>query len=305
AGCGRSASVRDRQSWSEQKLPRIGKMTQAPRGQEDERSRRKVQEVDPDAYYRLKLADRDDWKDEYAPDSDDEEEEEEEEPVKRRRGADDQVDFSFLQRGEVEGKITVGIKEVAVRLGGRMILQDASWTVRTGEKLALVGANGCGKTTQLRVLLGQLTPEQGQVVKSPPNAKIAILEQSFVDDLNLENTLRQEILSAVPQQKAVMDEMEEVEKALEANPEDPDEMQTLVDRLQELSDQKDLLGVDKLEQTLAFVMKQVGFLSEDMDRKVGLFSGGWKVRIGMSKLFMMRPDVILLDEPTNHLDLKA
>ncbi|CAL1156996.1 unnamed protein product, partial [Cladocopium goreaui] len=110
-------------------------------------------------------------------DPQEEEEEEEEQPIiKRRRGTDDQVDFSFLEKGDVEGEVTVGIKEVAIRLGGRTVLQDASWTVKTGERLALVGANGCGKTTQLRVLLDQLTPDNGSVVRSPANAKIAILE---------------------------------------------------------------------------------------------------------------------------------
>eukprot|EP00434_Breviolum_minutum_P001062 symbB.v1.2.000934.t2/scaffold54.1/size375170/7 len=234
-----------------------------------------------------------------------EEDDEEEEvlPIKRRRGTDDQVDFSFLERGDVEGEVTVGIKEVAIRLGGRTVLQDASWTVKTGERLALVGANGCGKTTQLRILLGQLQADSGQVVRSPAGAKIAILEQSFVDDLNLENTLREELLAAVPQQKAIMEEKAKVEARLEENPEDPDEVQRLVERFNELQVQGEEFQVEKLDDILRSVSEVAGFDEEDLDRKVGLFSGGWKVRLGVCKIFMMRPDVLLLDEPTNHLDL--
>jgi len=239
-------------------------------------------------------------------DPQEEEEEEEEHPIiKRRRGTDDQVDFSFLEKGDVEGEVTVGIKEVAIRLGGRTVLQDASWTVKTGERLALVGANGCGKTTQLRVMLGQLTPDNGSVVRSPANAKIAILEQSFVDDLNLEHTLKEELLSALPEQKAVMDELVEVEAKLKENPEDVEEADRLVNRFTELTTQAEEYQVNRLEDTIDAICKVAGFEPDDLDRKVGLFSGGWKVRIGVCKIFMLRPDVLLLDEPTNHLDLQA
>jgi len=245
------------------------------------------------------------WASMQEPLEEEDDDEEEVQPIKRRRGTDDQVDFSFLERGDVEGEVTVGIKEVAIRLGGRTVLQDASWTVKTGERLALVGANGCGKTTQLRILLGQLQADAGQVVRSPAGAKIAILEQSFVDDLNLENTLREELLAAVPQQKAIMEEKAQVEARLEENPEDPDEVQRLVERFNELQVQGEEFQVDKLDDILYSVAHVAGFGEEDMDRKVGLFSGGWKVRLGVCKIFMMRPDVLLLDEPTNHLDLQS
>jgi len=266
-------------------------------------------EVDKEKYYASRGIGVDQDLDEWAndPKYDEPEEEEDEEPVmiKRTRGADDQVDFSFLQKGNVEGEVIVGIREVAVRLGGRQVLQDASWTVKTGEKLALVGANGCGKTTQLRVLLGQLTPEKGEVVKSPPDAKVAILEQSFVDELNPERTLREELLAALPEQKAVLDELKEVSEALEANPEDKQELDRLLMRFTELQTRKEEFEVDKLEDMVDSIAKLAGFIPEDLDRKVGLFSGGWKVRIGMSKIFMQSPDILLLDEPTNHLDLTA
>eukprot|EP00913_Durusdinium_trenchii_P007696 g7230.t1 len=103
---------------------------------------RKKEAVDPKKYYDEKgMQDKaDEWL--LLNPEEEEEEEEEEVVIKRKRGPEDKVDFSFLQKGDVEGEITVGIREVAVRLGGRMVLQDASWTVKTGERLALVGANG-------------------------------------------------------------------------------------------------------------------------------------------------------------------
>lgn len=266
---------------------------------------RKKEAVDPKKYYDEKgMQDKaDEWL--LLNPEEEEEEEEEEVVIKRKRGPEDKVDFSFLQKGDVEGEITVGIREVAVRLGGRMVLQDASWTVKTGERLALVGANGCGKTTQLRVLTGDILPESGEVVKSHAKCKMAVLEQSFVDDLNPKNTLKEELMGAVPTVEAISQEMEEVEAELAANPEDEQEIMRLSNRLSELTDMKEDYKVDKVKEILKLVAKQVGFLEEDMDRPVNLFSGGWKVRIGVCKILMMSPDVLLLDEPTNHLDLEA
>eukprot|EP00913_Durusdinium_trenchii_P013754 g12914.t1 len=105
---------------------------------------------------------------------------------------------------------------------------------------------------------------------------MAVLEQSFVDDLNPKNTLKEELMGAVPTVEAISQEMEEVEAELAANPEDEQEIMRLSNRLSELTDMKEDYKVDKVKEILKLVAKQVGFLEEDMDRPVNLFSGGWK-----------------------------
>jgi len=233
-----------------------------------------------------------------------EEDKDEEVIIKRKRGKGDVVDFSFGGESNVQGKIAIGIKGVSLRLGGRQILQDASWVVKTGEKVAMVGANGCGKTTQLKVLLRQIQPEEGEIIESQDNIRYGLLEQGFVDGLDPERTLREELLAAIPKQADTLRELGEVEEALQSE-QDPEQLSALIERLGAL--QADVAAYDtySLEQRLVYLSEKVGFVEEDLEQKVGLFSGGWKVRIGLSKIFMTAPDVLLLDEPTNHLDMDS
>jgi len=240
--------------------------------------------------------------DEYSED----EEFDEEEPIRiRKRGESDAVDFT-LERGALDGEmVKVGIKEVAVRLGGRLVIQDASWVVQTGDKLALVGPNGCGKTTQLRILTGDLEADAGEVIMSSNKIKMAVMNQSFVDELDLERSLEDEVMSAIPKQRDILHDLREVEEKLEAFENDEEKPVELIERLMELQALSDQYRVHEVEPRLNGILGKAGFLKEDLDQRVGVFSGGWKVRIGLAKIFMTAPDVLLLDEPTNHLDLNS
>merc|ERR1719277_488096 len=162
----------------------------------------------------IPLASKDEAEDEEK-DKDDEEDNEEAPIKRRRRRGDDDLDDFELQKGLATGNVFLGLKGAAVRLGGRAILQDASWVVKTGDKLALVGANGCGKTTQLRILTEELHQDEGEVVRSSPNIKISTLSQTFVDELDPERTLKEELLAAVPSAQAVMQELQEVQNRLD------------------------------------------------------------------------------------------
>jgi ATPase subunit of ABC transporter with duplicated ATPase domains len=236
----------------------------------------------------------------------DEDEELDEDDVmrKRRRGDADLIAWE-LQGTTTEGEITVGLRDVSIRLGGRQVLQDASWKVTSGDKLALVGANGCGKTTQLKILTGEYTPDEGSIFMSQPNIKMSTLSQGFVDELDLERTLREELLSAVPKEREILRDYEAVKAKLEDMDPNSPEATPLLDDLGRLSDLAEQYKVYELDQRLAWIAENVGFFEKDLEQKVGLFSGGWKVRIGLSKIFMTAPDVLLLDEPTNHLDLES
>jgi len=140
---------------------------------------------------------------------------------------------------------------------------------------------------------------------SDKKIKMAVLDQSFVDELDFENTLEDEVMSAVPKQRDILYDLNEVEAKLEAFERDEDKPMELIERLMELQALGDQYKVDQVEPRLRGVLAKCGFLDSDLDLKVGNFSGGWKVRMGLAKIFMNSPDVLLLDEPTNHLDLES
>lgn len=168
------------------------------------------------------------------------------------------------------------------------------------------GANGAGKTTQLRILAGELEPTTGDVVKSSKDLRVAILRQEFIDELVLDRTLREELLSVFEKENKVLQELKEVENALETvSAEDSDRMQYLLDRMQELQNEAENKNVYALESRVKKVMDLMGFNDEEEDDLVASFSGGWKMRIGLGKVLLQDPNVLLLDEPTNHLDLES
>jgi len=229
-----------------------------------------------------------------------------EEPMvlsQRRRGDGEAQDF-VLEKGDIDGTVQIGLKHVAVRLGARLVVSDATWSVKTGERVAMVGANGCGKTTQLKVMTGEIKPEEGEFVENKANVKMAVLSQGFVDDLNLENSLYEELLSAVPREAKVLRDLQETENKIEKE-EDPEEKNNLIQKLMEYQTLAEQLSAYDIEKRIAGILDKVGFLEEDLKQTVGILSGGWKVRLGLSKIFMQAPDVLLLDEPTNHLDLES
>lgn len=249
-------------------------------------------------------ADADELEEDADEDEDSDDDDEIREPIKRRRGDQDLVSFE-METGGLEGMVSVGLKNVVMRLGGRLILQDASWVVRTGDKMALVGANGCGKTTQLNILTGDMTADEGEVMMNRKNIRMAVLSQGFVDELVPERTLEEELLAAVPKESAVLKDIADVQKKIDEAGEGSEEVMELIDQLTALQDKADELKAYDLDARMNSILAKVGFLREDLSQTVGLFSGGWKVRIGLSKIFMTAPDVLLLDEPTNHLDLQS
>jgi len=214
------------------------------------------------------------------------------------------LDSFKLEVGSVTGTVGIGLKDVKVKLGGNDVLKDVSWYIKTGDRVGMVGSNGCGKTTQIKILTGEIAADEGYPLLSDPEIKISTLDQSFVEGLNPENTLWEELLSMVPKEAECLREMQELdeeEKAVGQGNLPPDRLQRLI----ELNDIADSLKVYELEPRLAQIVKRIGFSDSDLDTEVGVFSGGWKVRIGLAKIFMTAPDALLLDEPTNHLDLDS
>mmetsp|Transcript_39094 Transcript_39094/g.67606 ORF Transcript_39094/g.67606 Transcript_39094/m.67606 type:complete len:766 (-) Transcript_39094:128-2425(-) len=204
------------------------------------------------------------------------------------------------------GFVSLRLEKVAVAFKNQDVLTDATWELKTGDRLGLVGVNGGGKTTQLKILAGELEPLSGDIVKSRADLRLAYLKQEFIDELDLNRTLREELLSVFEKEYQVLADLEQAQKDLEAAATDAlDQMDEVLERMNRLQGKADQLDVDSMGARVDKVMAQMGFVPQDADEKVSAFSGGWKMRIGLGKILLQDPNVLLLDEPTNHLDIAS
>ncbi|KAI8110701.1 hypothetical protein M9435_002375 [Picochlorum sp. BPE23] len=197
----------------------------------------------------------------------------------------------------------IRLEEVAVTFKNHQVLKNASWEVKKGERVGLVGVNGAGKTTQLQVITGALVPDSGEVVKARQGMRIAYLTQEF--DVEPTRTVREEFMSAFSDQLHVIERQEAVQRELEECGEDMERMGDLLDELNELSKVAVDLDTNLLDKKIDQMMPELGFSLEDNDRLVASYSGGWQMRMCLGKILLQEPDLLLLDEPTNHLDLDA
>ena len=197
----------------------------------------------------------------------------------------------------------IRLEEVAVTFKNHQVLKNASWEVKKGERVGLVGVNGAGKTTQLQVITGALVPDSGEVVKARQGMRISYLTQEF--DVEPTRTVREEFMSAFSEQLHVIERQEAVQRELEECGEDMERMGDLLDELNELSKVAVDLDTNLLDKKIDQMMPELGFSLEDNDRLVASYSGGWQMRMCLGKILLQEPDLLLLDEPTNHLDLDA
>ena len=204
------------------------------------------------------------------------------------------------------GFTSLRLENVGITFRNQEVLKDVTWGVQNGDRIGLVGANGAGKTTQIRIMAGELEPTTGEVVKSRKDLRVAVLRQEFVDELVPERTLKEEFLAVFEEENQILEDIKSAEKELEeTTAEDSDKMQEILDRMQELQNKADNKDVYALESRTKKVMDLMGFTEDEGDDLVASFSGGWKMRIGLGKVLLKDPNVLLLDEPTNHLDLES
>lgn len=182
--------------------------------------------------------------------------------------------------------ITSGVRleNISKSYNGVPLLRDVTWEVKKGEKVGLVGVNGAGKTTQLRIILGLEEPDSGNVIKMKENMEIAALSQEF--EVCGTNTVRQEFLSAFQEEMEVKERLEKVQKALESSVQDLDLMGRLLDELDLLQRRAQDVNLDEIEVKVKKLMPELGFLPEDADRLVSSFSGGWQMRISLGKILL-------------------
>ncbi|XGB41774.1 MAG: ATP-binding cassette domain-containing protein [Nodosilinea sp. LVE1205-7] len=178
------------------------------------------------------------------------------------------------------------------------VLKDVNWEVKPGDRIGLVGVNGAGKSTQLKIIAGQVEPTSGTVVRSP-SLKIAYLSQEF--EVNLEHQVRDEFWTVFAEANQVQARLHHIPVQMEQA--DSDELDRLIHELDRQQRRFESLGGYGLEARIEKILPELGFSSVDGDRRVSEFSGGWQMRMGLGKILLQEPDVLLLDEPTNHLDL--
>ncbi|MFN9530003.1 MAG: ABC-F family ATP-binding cassette domain-containing protein [Cyanobacteriota bacterium] len=184
------------------------------------------------------------------------------------------------------------------------VLREVSWEVKPGDRIGLVGVNGAGKSTQLRILAGLEEPTSGQVLRQG-DPRIAFLQQEF--DVNLQRTVRKELFQAFSEAAAVLNAQGRVEAAMasEQAANDPDHLQELIEELGQLQIRFEALHGYELHARIDKLLPSIGFSLEEAEKLVGDFSGGWQMRVALGKILLQEPDVLLLDEPTNHLDVQT
>ena len=197
----------------------------------------------------------------------------------------------------------ISVEGLKVEFSAKPLFQDVSFVVNDKDRIALVGKNGAGKSTMLKILCGIQKPDAG-VVAVPNDTTIGYLPQ--VMHLTDDTTLREETRKAfadVLKQKERVAKMER-ELAERADYESESYME-LVEKFSHEHDRFMLLGADNYEAELERTLLGLGFNKTDFERPTSEFSGGWRMRIELAKILLQRPDVLLLDEPTNHLDIES
>ena len=184
------------------------------------------------------------------------------------------------------------------------VLRDVTWEVKAGDRIGLVGVNGAGKSTQMRIIAGMEEPSSGQVVKQG-DPRIVYLQQEF--DVDLTRSVRQELFQAFGEAAAVLNRQREVEEEMssEKAAEDPDHLDELIHELGTLQSRFESLHGYELDARIDKLLPTIGFTPEGAEQLVGDYSGGWQMRIALGKVLLQEPDLLLLDEPTNHLDVET
>ncbi|WP_424814073.1 ABC-F family ATP-binding cassette domain-containing protein [Roseococcus sp. YIM B11640] len=195
----------------------------------------------------------------------------------------------------------IRLDSISKQNGQQLLFIEASAALQKGEKIGLVGPNGAGKSTLFRMITGQEQADEGQVLVDR-GVSIGLFSQD-VGEMSGRSAVA-EVMDGAGDVSTVAAELAELEAAL-ADPERMDEMESLIERFGEVQARFEDLGGYALEGRAREVLAGLGFSQEMMDGDVGALSGGWKMRVALARILLMRPDVMLLDEPSNHLDLES
>ncbi len=197
----------------------------------------------------------------------------------------------------------VSVDKLTIRFGSVTLFSDISFVVNPRDRIALVGKNGAGKSTMLKVFAGIQPPTTGSV-SIPKDITIGYLPQHMIHNDGV--TVREEAEKAFSHIFELQNEIENLSSQL-ATREDYDspEYARLIEQLTHANERLDMMGANDFQGEVEKTLLGLGFLRSDFDRQTSEFSGGWRMRIELAKILLKRPDVLLLDEPTNHLDIES
>ena len=197
----------------------------------------------------------------------------------------------------------ISVDGLKVEFGVKPLFEDVSFVVNDRDRIALVGKNGAGKSTMLKILCGLQKPTAG-TVSVPNETTIGYLPQ--VMKLTDDTTVREEAYKAFSDITRLKERVDELNRQLgERTDYESEEYLDLVQRFTNAHDRYMMMGADNCDANLERTLTGLGFLQSDFDRPTSEFSGGWRMRIELAKILLQSPDVLLLDEPTNHLDIES
>jgi len=195
----------------------------------------------------------------------------------------------------------ISFSRISKQYGRQILFVDASFQLNPGEKVGLVGPNGAGKTTLFRMIVGEESPDEGDV-SVPRQLTIGYFRQD-VEEMSGRSVL-DETIAGSGRVGDLHHELEALQHAM-SDPAEAGKLDKILQRFGEVQEEYDHLGGYSLESQAREILLGLGFDNERIDGDVGELSGGWKMRVAMARVLLGRPDVLLMDEPTNHLDIES
>lgn len=199
--------------------------------------------------------------------------------------------------------MNIGADQIAIIHGGRTLFSNVSFQVSPGDKIGLIGKNGAGKSSLLKLLAGTSDPDEGSISR-PKDLLIGYLPQEM--PLPEGKSVLEEASTAFAELLAKDAELNKINEELSRRDDhESKDYHDLIHQQVELTEQLNLLGWHDISMKVEKVLLGLGFKREELDRNTGEFSGGWRMRIELAKILLKDPDLLLLDEPTNHLDIES
>ncbi len=197
----------------------------------------------------------------------------------------------------------ISVDQLGVDFSGSTLFNDVNFVINPTDKIALMGKNGAGKSTMMKIIAGVQKATRGHI-RAPKDAVIAYLPQHLLTEDNC--TVFEETAKAFKQVFEMREEMEKLNHALETRTDyESDEYMKIIEKVTELGEKYYALEDVNYDAEVEKALKGLGFKPEDFHRQTSEFSGGWRMRIELAKILLQKPDLILLDEPTNHIDIES
>ena len=197
----------------------------------------------------------------------------------------------------------ISVENLTVEFSAKALFDNVNYVINKRDRIALVGKNGAGKSTMLKIISGLQEPTSGRV-SIPKDVTVGYLPQHMIH--NDDTTVRDEAAKAFSRILSLQSHLEALNVELcERTDYESESYLALIDEISHLNEQLDMHGGGNFDAEVEKTLMGLGFVRSDFERPTNEFSGGWRMRIELAKILLQRPDVLLLDEPTNHLDIES